>query len=921
MQHLSRLTTATTRVVVALLLLATVVLPNALAIAAAGCGSVTRSGFWVTYDVPEFRGGGPITSFAIDAFRPTRMFATDGKTVKRTVDGGCRWKDVLSLAGTTPVDYGFRGDAATIQSIQIPRNPTGGDRVYLAVREDTGAAARPHVVRSTDGGESWEPASAGLPPAGEPEALVVSPLNPDVAYLGVDVGGGTLDLLFATETGGTAWTLRNDLTKTESSRGIAGLELDPLVPGELWAYGPGGLFRSTDGGATFSELNEFTNDDVSHLDVYHAPSRVNGVQFAFRRSHTDVRISTDGAKTWPRIQTPNVVDSAAYGRTPNELLVSVGGRIYFLDYPTKSWIEVLTPRPGIGGLVSDIAVEVAFYGYTPGTIERYDGPISRIARPDPDGGPIFDVPGLIAPPEAQPPAPPALGPGGTKLEMKTGAKRTVDYRLKLSAKDTPLDVFFLIDTSDTMSGTIQGLIDSVAGIMNQLSTSGLDVQFGIGVSRAYTDTAVPREQCESETDTNCERNFIYRRLVDLSDFSNAEQLREALASLRAEAGGRFDSQLGALWAIATGDAIDDGPPGLQPSDVQPGQDATFRKDALNLVFVATDEPFATGDEGDRDISVSDFGRVTPPDIPSFEEVAAAFEPHDAKVLGLAIGQTLKTDRDSVEGEAPNPLDDMQRIAGLTGAIAPEGGVDCDGDGATDLLAGAELVCPVRRHNVDEGKNLASAITKLVEAVRGTTEIELEVVRGADVVAEVTPASYPAVVKQKPNVLDFEVTYECPDRLQGKDVTVQLAAVNEAGARLDSVTTAVSCLEEKVDDPPVPVEPVLTLAFVVPPLMPPGPPPIPGNAPSAQGQAQSQSQAQAQGAMAHQEQEQPQLAYVGATLDHRQAIEEELAMSDRRRSEVPQWATLGTGAVMMSLAYGWLTLSRQRSIRVQRVRRY
>jgi hypothetical protein len=182
----------------------------------------------------------------------------------------------------------------------------------------------------------------------------------------------------------------------------------------------------------------------------------------------------------------------------------------------------------------------------------------------------------------------------------------------------------------------------------------------------------------------------------------------------------------------------------------------------------------------------------------------------------------------------------------------------------------------------------------------------------------TPSSYPAVVKQKPNVLDFEVTYRCPDRLRGEDVTVELAAVDANGRTLDSVTTAVSCLEEKVEDPPPPVDPLVTLVFV-PPLLPPAPPPIAANAPSAQGQAQSQTQAQAQGAMAHQEQEQPQLAYVGATLDHREALQEELAMSDRRRSEVPQWATLGAGAVMTSLAFGWLTLGRQRSVRVQRVR--
>lgn len=880
---------------------------------------MTSSGLWVTYDVPDFPAGGPITSFAIDAYHPDKMFATDGKVLLRTTDGGCSWKNVFTVTGKTPVDYGFRGDAATIQSIDVPRSPAAADKVLLLVREDTGGAVRPHVVISGDSGDSWA-AGAGFLPTGAPEVLVMSPMNPVVGYLGVDLGGGTLDFIYATADGGATWTLRNDLTKTEPNRGIEGFEIDPLVPTDLWAYGPGGLLRSTDGGASFTPSPDFNKSEVGVVSVFHAPSREWPIVFAFRRSDTDMRISTDNGENWPRTPTPGVVDSAAYGRTPNELLISVAGRTYFFEHTSAKWIEVKAPRPGIAALVSDLLVEQDFYGHTAGTIEKYDGPVSTIPPPGPDTGPIFDIPDLITPPGIEPPARPALGPRGARVKMKTGAKKTVDYQLKLSAKETPLDVFFLIDTSDTMSGTIQGLINSVVSIMNQLHAAGLDAQFGIGASRAYTDTAVPRDQCESETEQNCERNFIYRRLVDLSDFSNAAQLREALSSLRAEAGGRFDSQLGALWAIATGEEIDDGAPGLQPSDVEAGQEATFRDRSLNLVFVATDEPFATGSEGDRDFTISDFGRLTPPDIPTFEEVADAFHAADAKVLGLAIGQTLETEKDDVEGDAPTPLDDMQRIAGLTGALAPEGGVDCDGDGVTDLEEGVELVCPVRRHNVDDGENLAAAITKLVEAVRGTTEYELEVVKGGDVVADVTPSSYPAVVRQKPNVLDFEVTYSCPDRLQGKTVEVELAAVGAAGNTLDTVTTSVACLEEKVDEPPLPLDPVF-LAFVVPPIMPPAPPPIAANAPSAQGQAQSQSQAQAQGAMAHQEQEQPQLAYVGATLDHRQALEEELAMSDRRRSEVPPWATLGTGAAMMSLAYGWLTLSRQRSFRVQRVRRY
>ncbi|HEX2196743.1 MAG TPA: hypothetical protein VHJ76_07430 [Actinomycetota bacterium] len=920
---MSRFTGATTRVVISLLMLATAVLPNALALAAPGCNEVTKRGWWYTYDVPDFEGRGPVTSFAIDAFHPSTMYATDGTEVLRTTDGGCSWDDVFSVSGKTPVDHGFRGDATTIQEIHVPRSPQAGNFVLLVLREDVGGNVRPHVLRSGDKGDGWT-AARGLPPVGDPEtSLVTSSIAPEIGYLGIDVGGDTIDLLFRTPDGGATWALQSTLTQSpELNRGVNQIAVDPLDPQALWAYGPGGVWESADGGATFTRIPQLEGEEVVELLVFHAPSRQVPYLFAFRGAeYEDLLFSPNGGNSFSRVNTPGVVDSAAYGRTPQELMISVNGKIFFVQWSSGAWIPVAVPRPGIGNLVSDLGLEIDFYGSTPGTIERYDGPMS-ITDPQVGGGPTFEVPGLFPPEEIRPPPPPALSPAGTRLRMKTGATRTVDYRLRLAEKTTKLDLFFLIDTSDTMSGTIQGLIYSVSGIINRLNDAGLDAQFGIGVSRAYTDTAVPRPPCESETDQNCERNFIYRRLVDLADFSNADQLEAALAGLRAEAGGRFDSQLGALWAIATGEEIDDSPPGMQPSDVPAGQDTTFRpgKDTLRLVFVATDEPFATGDEGDRDpTQISDFGRIAPPDIPSFEQVASAFGTVQAKVLGLAIGQTPRTDRDPAGG-GPTPLEDMERIAELTGAFAPEGGVDCDADGVADLPAGAPLVCPVRRHNVADGRNLSSAIYKLVQAVRGTTDVELEVVRGEDVVSEVTPSVYPSVVLQQPNLLDYEVTYTCPDRLQGETVTVELAATTP-NRMLDSVTTTVTCLEEKVEEPVLPVDPVITFGLVLPPLLPPAPPPIAANAPSAQGQAQSQSQAQAQAAMAAQEQEQPQLAYVGATLDHSEALEEELAMSDyRRRSEVPQWATLGTGVVFMSLAYGWLTLSRQR-VRVQRVRRY
>jgi hypothetical protein len=57
------------------------------------------------------------------------------------------------------------------------------------------------------------------------------------------------------------------------------------------------------------------------------------------------------------------------------------------------------------------------------------------------------------------------------------------------------------------------------------------------------------------------------------------------------------------------------------------------------------------------------------------------------------------------------LADLQAIAAATGAFAPPGGVDCDGDGIVDLLEGDPLVCTI----ASSGEGIGTAIIALAEA--------------------------------------------------------------------------------------------------------------------------------------------------------------------------------------------------------------
>src|SRR5439155_10061879 len=84
--------------------------------------------------------------------------------------------------------------------------------------------------------------------------------------------------------------------------------------------------------------------------------------------------------------------------------------------------------------------------------------------------------------------------------------------------------------------------------------------------------------------------------------------------------------------------------------------------------------------------------------PSFAETASAILAVDPpKVIGISSGS----------GGVP----DLVAIATATGAFAPPGGVDCDGDGTVDIPAGEALVCRIS----PSGEGIGAAMVALVDA--------------------------------------------------------------------------------------------------------------------------------------------------------------------------------------------------------------
>ncbi len=160
---------------------------------------------------------------------PVRSLALDG--IVRTDDGGQHWNDFDLGSDITP-------DVLAI-------DPVTPSTLYISGHFDD--EDRYGVFKSTDRGETWRQISNGLP-TGWASALAVDPLESSRIYAAIaDVG------LFTSEDGGEHWrAIESDLP----TGWVRDILIDPITPSTLYALLSGEVFKSLDGGNSWTSLNE-----------------------------------------------------------------------------------------------------------------------------------------------------------------------------------------------------------------------------------------------------------------------------------------------------------------------------------------------------------------------------------------------------------------------------------------------------------------------------------------------------------------------------------------------------------------------------------------------------------------------------------------------------------------------------------------
>jgi photosystem II stability/assembly factor-like uncharacterized protein len=217
------------------------------------------------------------SSVAVDPTNPSRVFVGGGLALHRTTNGGVTWD--IPVGRTNGV---FDGEVS-----DVVIDPNDVDRVYIGVHRDG-------VYRSTDGGNTWTQLTNGIDTgnvADSPKIALGLNGTHGTRFVAVKMG----ERVYTSINRGTSFTRRTDVGGSIWYFAWTNvIAVDPQNEDVLIA-GAVSLFRSTDGGATWSftapgvhsDNQAIAFDPTNHNHVYVATdggiwsSVNNGVAWAF----------------------------------------------------------------------------------------------------------------------------------------------------------------------------------------------------------------------------------------------------------------------------------------------------------------------------------------------------------------------------------------------------------------------------------------------------------------------------------------------------------------------------------------------------------------------------------------------------------------------------------------------------------------
>jgi hypothetical protein len=857
-----------------------------------------QTGTWTFYTAPIFPDGDSIvTAQAVDPQRPNRWYITNGLAIMASQDGGCTWSKSYTLPAQATPEQPLAAGSGHIEALtagggRVLATVTGNAKIDLP-QEAGGSGVRPEagsgitvVVRSEDGGASWSSSATPFSnDGGAPGPIVQVRSKPEVVFVATgmkirrsDDGGASFTTVAALPgakiPGEDPATIDPAPSVSTVAGGVNAIAPDPATGEIVFVRGDHLVWRSTDSGTLFqpATVGPAADPDVPKdvgVSLFgpafqhkgEQPGRVLFTAGPPRSQGLDrYLVSEDYGESYDKrgIEQMGRISGAPVSLVPGETtredaILSTQGytnkgiaSLYRWHPVAKRFVDV--DEFNVGELrgtqvdASDKPLAHFYNGRKLITWQLPDGGLSALPIP---GEPDFNGkrPRFKLGPDGEPVRPPdnpkgpqgEISPAAGTIRVPPGGATDQEYELKLPARPSRLDTFFLLDTSGSTDPYIIALSRGLTRLAQNLADERIDAWFGLG---EYQDRLGVR----------------YRRRSDLRPPED-EWLRFQLDSIRTT-GGQEPGYTAVHQAI-TGTGV------AKPANGDPvpaEKNAHWRRGTARLLLHVADEPFSED-----------------PDGASRDQAAQALKNNRVAFVGAVVtkrplpqeaargcgtiqtptppppptgGTPVKLEQDA---DSYRLLCQMVDLARAAGTLAPAGGVDCDGDSAIDIPEGQPLVCVIANARVD---GLPDAVRRLATAVRMEQPVRLQAADGTPVELKVQPgADYGAVNLRQDNELDFTATFSCKAKQAGEefDVTVQ-AVVDDLP--IAEAKPKVACGEKAAVIPPVippkikkvkPVQPApekavvaaLPQAPVPAPLIAPNPPP-----PTAQVPSQAPAQANA-----------------------------------------------------------------------------
>lgn len=266
-----------------------------------------------------YRGGRVVAVAGDPREKQTFYFGSTGGGVWQSTDGGLVWENIS--------DAYFK--RASVGAIAVA--PSDPNVIYVGMGESTIRGNVSHgdgVYRSTDRGKSWT--HLGLEATRHIAKVRIHPQNPDLAYvaaLGHAHGPHPERGIYRTRDGGKTW--EHVLFRSEKA-GAIDLSMDLLNPRLLYAAfweasrlphtfisggEKSGIFKSTDGGDTWTEISRnpgLPQGLLGKIGIVTSPAQAGRVWAIIEAEDGAVFRSDDGGQHWQRLSEDRRLSARAW---------------------------------------------------------------------------------------------------------------------------------------------------------------------------------------------------------------------------------------------------------------------------------------------------------------------------------------------------------------------------------------------------------------------------------------------------------------------------------------------------------------------------------------------------------------------------------------------------------------------------------